>query len=243
MQRLGGYFKCKTGWNCIGTIAQMLLRSKPFATAISTAPDLAADSHLISVFSDLYAQLHAQEPRLRIDPLIHSALGMQPPSVPVDIIPHLESLLYEMDAASSSFRGNLFSATATDSFPVLKWEPGPSFQSSFDTFVTSKLGGISSSLSQVVFIDATSAGSSEIPDTLRASATTRTLFAVISEVRLANYALFLRDVHGWLCIQDEEIVPVSAAEVSHLCLLGYIDDLRSVEGFRYSLAFSAAEKQ
>jgi hypothetical protein len=134
-------------------------------------------------------------------------------------------MLFDLDAVSPLFRESLISRKGEDVFPVVHIEAGVSLRDGLEE----KFRGFGAGLSKVVFVDCLGIGESEMPDEVRR----RKLFAVVAQVRDEVYVVFLRDREGWISIRDEEITPVGSVGLGQPCLLGYIDDIGGVNGFRY----------
>jgi hypothetical protein len=157
-----------------------------------------------------------KEPHIQINPLIHNFLVGQPPTEPIDIICHLNSFLFELDALTGPNDpiSTSFISSDTEKRPILELAANTSVQSAFDV-----IGRKLRQPAKAIFMDTRKLGC-EIQPRLKVRELNYCLFAVVREIGPGQYVLFLSDANGWLSICDDEIFEVDGPIKQNVVLVG-----------------------
>ena len=207
-----GAFHASPVYSGIATVAQILLRTKPFVDKLAEAYTKEPSFNLLAILLDLNAQFHEMPDDVDINPLIQEhGLAV---SGSVNVTEYLSECLQffqEVFGILSPFAKVFVSGYYTNPVLTIKVNKGESVG---DALARTKKQHVTLPLANVVFFEGENLVFEE-------QLHGHVLYAVVCQ-ESCGYYLYLRDEMGWLMITDSAVLGTDGFDSSDVCLVAYI---------------------
>ena len=207
-----GAFHASPVYSGIATVAQILLRTKPFVDKLAEAYNKQPSFNLLAILLDLNAQFHEMPDDVDINPLIQEH-GLAVSGF-VKVTEYLSECLQFFQAVFGILNpfGKVFVSGYYEN-PVLtiKVNKGESVS---DSLAIIKAQNLAFSMANVLFFEGENLAFEEQLEG-------HVLYAVVSQ-ESCGYYLYLRDELGWLMITDNAVLGTDGFDRSDVCLVAYI---------------------